>query len=249
MHKPRKGHDKELYVTEPYPQQLQHAPKRRAGFRPVWGDDGLWLSDSGVVPADATVAAGSRHVVHVVNSLVKIIPVDPLTGIPYVKGGRFDYYGDEDDSKKPMIVTLPDFFGLVASNCDGGYITPSAAFDKQIERFVVTAVCGGDANQILVAVSHGADATAGWWLYSFPAYATFDTPMACQDGDTHVNPTSVHTRVSYNKDGVYISFVQNCPLCDVPGATGAVLYALPKWALYTGSTHAVVGLVYTGGCG
>lgn len=59
-----------------------------------------------------------------------------------------------------------------------------------------------------------------------------------------------HTlQVGYNKDGVFVSFVQNCPICEVSKATGSVLYALPKWALYCGSSTAVVGPVYTGACG
>lgn len=218
-------------------------PRRRTGFKPVWGDDGLWMSESGVIPADATVAAGPRQVLHVVNSLVKILPIDAGRGVPdppngYGAGG---YHGGE-----AVVVTLPDFFGLVASNCDGGYITPSAVFDKQVKRFVVTAVCGGEANQILLAVSQTPDALGGWWLYSFPGYSTYDTAMACFNGDIHLTPTSVHTQVGYNRDGVYISFVQNCPLCEVSQATGSVLYALPKWAVYSGTTQAVVGPVYTG---
>jgi hypothetical protein len=201
------------------------------------------MSESGVVPADATVAAGPRQVLHVVNSLVKVLPIDAGRGVPDPPGayGAGGYVGGE-----AVVVTLPDFFGLVASNCDGGYITPSAAFDKQVKRFVITAVCGGDANQILLAVSQTPDALGGWWLYSFPGYSTYDTAMACFNGETHLTPTSIHTQVGYNRDGVYISFVQNCPLCEVSQATGAVLYALPKWAVYSGTTQAVVGPVYTG---
>lgn len=227
---------------DPYPTP-QPKPRRRTGFKPVWGEDGLWMSESGVIPADSTVAAGPRHVMHIVNSLVKITTVDPMHGVPTGTDG----YGYEP-SPDAVIVTLPDFFGLVASSCDGGYITPSAAYDKQAQRFIVTAVCGGDANQILLAVSQSDDATGGWWLYTFPGYVTYDTHMACTDGHDHFNPTSIHSQVSYNKDGVYISFVQNCPICEVPQATGSVLFALPKWALYCGSTNAVIGPVYTGEC-
>lgn len=257
-HKPHKQHHKHQpsglsqHGSEPSlghdSSELPPRPrKRHTGFRPVWGDDGLWMSESGVVPADATLAAGPHHILHIVNSLVKIIPVDDDDGLPTDTGGEGGGYGSADDDASPTIITLPDFFGLVASDCDGGYISPSAAFDKHQERFIVTAICGGDANQILLAVSQTADATGGWWLYVFPGYATYDTPMACTDGDAHVNPTSIHTQVSYNRDGVFISFVQNCPLCNVPRATGAVLYALPKWSLYCGaSAHSVVGPVYTG---
>jgi hypothetical protein len=165
-------------------------PRRRTGFKPVWGEDGLWMSESGVIPADSTVAAGPRHVMHIVNSLVKITTVDPGHGVPTGTDG----YGYEP-SPDATIVTLPDFFGLVASSCDGGYITPSAVYDKHAGRFIVTAVCGGDANQILVAVSQCEDATAGWWLYSFPGYVTYDTHMACTDGSNHFEPTSIHTQV------------------------------------------------------
>jgi hypothetical protein len=169
---------------------------------------------------------------HVVNSLVKIVPLCTEDGQP---------------DGAATVVGLPDFFSLVASNCDGGYITPSAAYDKQVGRFLLTAVCGGDSNQILLAVSQGADAAGGWWLYSFPAYSTVDTPMECIDeAGVQANPFSIHTQVGYNRDGVFVSFVQNCHLEATPGATGAVLYALPKWALYSGATQNVIGPVFTG---
>jgi hypothetical protein len=240
--KPRKG--EQLSDAPSAPEQQPQQPRRRTGFNPIWGDDGLWMSESGVVPADSTVAVGSRHVVHIVNSLVKIMAIDQSRGVPDVAGGS----SAPGVSAEAVIVTLPDFFGLVASSCDGGYVTPSAAYDKQVGRFIVTAVCGGDSNQILLAVSQTSEATGRWWLYSFPAYVTYDTPMACTDGSSHFTPTSIHTQIGYNRDGVFISFVQNCPLCHVPRATGSVLYALPKWSLYTGSTQAVVGPVYTGEC-
>jgi hypothetical protein len=254
-HKPAKKQQNSPGNTKPAPAEKPRKPGKqpapgpspapgqqrpRTGFRPVWGDDGLWMSESGVVPADATVAVGPRQVLHVVNSLVKVLPIHSTRGVPSSQGSG---------AAASLIVTLPDFFGLVASNCNGGYITPSAAFDKQVGRFVVTAVCGGDANQVLLAVSQTADAAGGWWLYAFPGYVTYRTPMACTDGDVHFNPTSIHSRLSHNHDGVFISFVQNCPLCDVPRATGSVLFALPKWALYTGATHSVVGPVFTGGFG
>jgi hypothetical protein len=45
----------------------------------------------------------------------------------------------------------------------------------------------------------------------------------------------ISTRFSCCTDGVFISFVQNCP--DDVEAAGAVLFALPKWAVYRGATY------------
>jgi hypothetical protein len=179
-----------------------------------------------------------------------------MPGGSYSEGTAHDGYGSAAGgsyggaSGAPTVIALPDFFGLVASTCDGGYITPSAAFDKAVGRFLLAAVCGGDANQILLAVSKSSSAVGGWWLYSLPGYVTAGTPMACADeaSGEHLAPYSIRSQVGYNADGVFVSFVQNCPLAANPGASGAVLLALPKWALYTGSTQNVVGPVFTGVC-
>lgn len=43
-------------------------------------------------------------------------------------------------------------------------------------------------------------------------------------------------QVGYNKDGVFLTFVQNCEK-NQETATGALIYALPKWAVYKGATY------------
>lgn len=43
-------------------------------------------------------------------------------------------------------------------------------------------------------------------------------------------------QVGYNKDGVFLSFIHNCP-SNQETATGAMIYALPKWAVYKGATY------------
>jgi hypothetical protein len=42
--------------------------------------------------------------------------------------------------------------------------------------------------------------------------------------------------VGYNKDGIFLTFIHNCP-SNQETATGAMLYALPKWAVYKGATY------------
>ncbi|WIA21393.1 hypothetical protein OEZ85_000609 [Tetradesmus obliquus] len=185
------------------------------------GFPGLSTADTYVLPPDPTIAVGPDTALHVVNSLVAIYKVNPGTGNP----------ASLNSTKPALLVSLPSFFTLVAPQCSGGYFSPSATYDKLVGRFLLTAVCGGDANQILLAVSSTSSALGGWLLYSFAAEATQSTPMVC-DG----YPAALHTQVSYNTDGVFISYVQNCP--DDPfSATGAVLYALPKWAAYRGATY------------
>lgn len=84
--------------------------------------------------------------------------------------------------------------------------------------------------QILLAISTTASATGTWILYSFDGEVTSNTPMQC-DG----YPVSLQSQVTYNRDGVYVSWVQNCPP-NQELDTGAVLMALPKWAVYKGAT-------------
>lgn len=102
-----------------------------------FGTQGINLQATNVVPPDPTLAVGPVHALHVVNSLVKIIPLTPS--------------GNIDLSPRPgqqRTIPLPDFFALVASPCDGGYIYPWAAYDKEIGRFLLTCVCGGDSNMV-----------------------------------------------------------------------------------------------------
>lgn len=47
---------------------------------------------------------------------------------------------------------------------------------------------------------------------------------------------SVVLQVGYNKDGVFLTFIHNCP-SNQETATGAMIYALPKWAVYKGATY------------
>lgn len=142
---------------------------------------GITMADSGVVPADAAIAVGPNHVVHVVNSLVKIMPVNSN--------------GEQPRSLKPgqmRLIPLPDWFGLVASPCDGGYITPSATYDKEVGRFLISAICGGDTNQVLLSVSADDSAMGTWILYSFAGEATQGTRMQCVNESY---PISFHSQV------------------------------------------------------
>jgi hypothetical protein len=142
---------------------------------------GITMADSGVVPADAAIAVGPAHVVHVVNGLVKILPVGPNGEFPKsVKPGQV------------RLVPLPDWFGLVAAPCDGGYITPSATYDKEVGRFLVSAICGGDSNQVLLSVSANSSAMGAWILYSFAGEATQGTRMQCINESY---PISFHSQV------------------------------------------------------
>ncbi|KAF8065468.1 hypothetical protein HT031_003069 [Scenedesmus sp. PABB004] len=189
-------------------------------FNATFGQVGITMSSTNVVPPDATIAVGPAHALHVVNSLVSIIPLTPSGGIdlsPRSPGQR-------------RLIPLPDWFGLVASPCTGGYIYPAATYDKLIGRFLLTAICGYDSNQVMLAVSTGPSATGTWLLFSFPGEVTQRTPMACGG-----YPVSLQSQVSYNQDGVFLSFVQNCP-DNQETATGAILFALPKWAVYKGAT-------------
>jgi hypothetical protein len=142
---------------------------------------GITMADSGVVPADAAIAVGPNHVVHVVNGLVKILPVNSNGEFPKsLKPGQM------------RLIPLPDWFGLVASPCDGGYINPSATYDKEVGRFLISAICGGDTNQVVLSVSADSSATGSWILYSFAGEATQGTRMQCINESY---PISFHSQV------------------------------------------------------
>lgn len=52
----------------------------------------------------------------------------------------------------------------------------------------------------------------------------------------HLLSCRCQSQVGYNKDGVYLTFIHNCP-SNQETATGAMIYALPKWAVYKGATY------------
>jgi hypothetical protein len=148
---------------------------------------GVTMADSGVIPADAAIAVGPNHIVHVVNSMVKILPVNSNGEFPRsLKPGQM------------RLVPLPDWFALVASPCDGGYITPSATYDKEVGRFLVSAICGGDTNQVLLSVSADDDAMGSWILYSFAGEATMGTRMQCINESY---PITFHSQVGGKRRG------------------------------------------------
>jgi hypothetical protein len=193
-------------------------PFVKRGLTHAYGTLGVDLQQTNVVPPDPALAVGPQQVLHVVNSLVRIIPLTTQ--------------GNIDTAPRPgasRAIPLPDFFSLVASPCDGGYIYPHAAYDKEIGRFLLTCVCGGDSNQILLAVSTTSSAHGNWILYSFPGQVTKRLRMQC------TWPVSLYSKVGYNRDGVFLSWVQNCP-DNQQDATGAIIAALPKWAVYRGAT-------------
>ncbi len=175
-----------------------------------YGEVGIAMSQTNVIPPDPTLAVGPAHALHVVNSLVRIIP---LTSSGTVDARRAAF---------ERLIPLPDWFSLVASPCTGGYIYPAATYDKLIGRFLLTAICGYDSNQILLAVSESSSATGMWVLYSFPGEVTQATPMRCTG-----YPVSLQSQIGYNVDGVYLTWTQNCPDNQDTG-TGAIIMALPK---------------------
>jgi hypothetical protein len=184
----------------------------------AYGTLGVDLQQTNVVPPDPALAVGPQQVLHVVNSLVKIIPLTTQ--------GNIDMAPRRGAARS---IPLPDFFALVASPCDGGYIYPHAVYDKEIGRFLLTCICGGDSNQILLAVSTTSSAHGTWILYSFPGEVTRGLRMQCP------YPVSLNSKVGYNRDGVFLSWVQNCP-DNQQDSTGAIIAALPKWAVYRGAT-------------
>eukprot|EP00775_Hariotina_reticulata_P007431 gene7431-7640_t len=204
------------------PTTITNANPGRATFTEPLGTLGITMQQTNVIPPDPTLAVGPREVLHVVNSLIKIIPVGSTGGL--------------STSNRPgstRTIPLPNFFSLVASPCDGGYINPSATYDKHIGRFLLTVVCGGDANQILLAASSSSSALGTWVLYSFAGEVTQSTNFQCANGSY---PISLGTQVGYNQDGIFITYTQNCPT-NQDTATGAILLALPKWAVYQGATY------------
>jgi hypothetical protein len=178
--------------------------------------DGLGVNITDVVPMCPTLAIGRTHMIHAINSVLRVYRVNPSTG---------------NVTSLFKTVTLPDFFALVESPCYNGVNFPAAAYDKKIGRYLLTAVCAGP-NTILLAVSVGDTAEGKWILYSLPGEPR-GSRLTC---GTTVNTNPAYTQLNYNNDGVYITYYQDCDSSWFDNS-GAVLYALPKWAVYKGATY------------
>jgi hypothetical protein len=117
---------------------------------------------------------------------------------------------------------------VVAAGCDGSF-DPSAAFDAAANRFLVSATCGGQG-LVLLAVSATSDPTGAWFVSALVADGA-GTSLACTNPVTEAALVD-YTQLSYNSDGVYVTYKSICPSNSTSGGVG--LLALPKWALYRG---------------
>ena len=79
----------------------------------------------------------------------------------------------------PMQVTKT---GTGANGCDQGVFAMSAAYDKWVGRFMISAICDDWRNpKILLAVSASDSVTGYWNLYSVPA-ENQPTTWKCANG-------------------------------------------------------------------
>jgi hypothetical protein len=105
---------------------------------------------------------------------------------------------------------------------------PDAVFDKLSNRFMLSATCGGDG-RVLLAVSSSSSALSNWVVFGLVADGV-STSLACLAPKE--SALVDFTKLTYNADGVYISYFSYCP--SNPGVSGAAVLALPKYAVVKG---------------
>jgi hypothetical protein len=107
---------------------------------------------------------------------------------------------------------------------------PSAAFDAAANRFLLSATCGGQG-LILLAASATSDAAGAWFVFTLVADGA-GTPLACTHPVVEAALADA-SQVSYNADGVFVTYRSVCPSSSGGGGVG--LLALPKWAVFRGA--------------
>jgi hypothetical protein len=170
----------------------------------------------------AGLAAGPNHLLHAAGGIVSIYNI---TGSSSSKAaGRVQVLQQSRQS-----VALSVLMSAVSVGCDGVF-DPSAVFDAAANRFVVSATCGG-RGLVLLAVSDTSDAAGAWFVSALVADGA-GTSIACTSPTAEAALVD-YTQLSYNADGVYVTYKSFCPSNSSAGGVG--LLALPKWPLYRGA--------------
>lgn len=180
----------------------------------VSGADGI----SSTAPAGTSaIAVGPQHVLQAAGATVTITNISSSSGA-WIPGSGQSF-------------SLAALMAGAAVDCQDVF-DPSAVYDHSANRFLVSATCGGQG-RVLLAASSTADASGAWFVFGLVADAV-NTSIACEQP---VKESAIvdYTQVSYNSDGVFVTYKSLCP--SNPGASGGGLLALPKHAVYRGMVN------------
>jgi hypothetical protein len=159
-------------------------------------------------PPDTNMAAGPSHVMTVVNSMFAI----------YSKAGT-------------VISTssLKSWFDNVCTNCS--VFDPRIEYDPGAARWIMMALYKDASSQskILISVSQTSDPTGSWWNYSLNAVLNYSTE------DTWADYPDVGFDGIPAASGGAIYITVNQFTFTARSFRTAVLYILPKSALYSGA--------------
>lgn len=192
--------------------------QQASAIQPAGGFDG---TTSATPAGTAALAAGPHHLLHAAGGLVTLYN---LTSSSSSKTGS----GVQVLQHTRQSVELASLMSAVSAGCDGVF-DPSAVFDAAADRFLVSTTCGGQG-LVLLAVSATSDAAGAWFVSALVADGV-GTPLACSSPAVE-SALVDYTQLSYNADGVYVTYKSICP--SNATSSGVGLLALPKWALYRG---------------
>ena len=160
------------------------------------------------------LAVGPTHLLHAAGTVLAVYTLDPTTG--------------NKTLDPPRRVQLSALFAPAADSCTGGVYDPNMVFDKLSNRFLISATCGGDG-RVLLAMSSSSNALSSWVVLGLVADGV-STSLAC----TSPKESALvdYTKLTYNADGVYVSFFSYCP--SNPSVSGSAILALPKYGVVKG---------------
>ncbi|MCU0320921.1 MAG: T9SS type A sorting domain-containing protein [Chitinophagaceae bacterium] len=184
--------------------------QRTNSASPIWSVDFNALSDvrdrqtSSLIPPDTHGAVGIDRIVTVTNGEVRILRKN--------NGGQVG-----------SVVTLNTFWQPLVSQLGYSLSTfdPKVLFDPFQQRFIITTCANSSSanSSLLIAVSQGADPTAGWYYYGLDVDASntfwFDYPS-----------------IGFNKNWIVISG-NMFPVTS--GTQRADIYVFNKLDMYNGS--------------
>ncbi len=154
---------------------------------------------------------------------MRVTDLDPATGqpVPYSDSSTFA------------------LAALLAGAADGcaDVFDPAALFDQHAGRFVLSATCGGQG-RVLLAASASPDPRGAWFVFGLPADRA-GGPGACMTPAGQPEAALPdYTALTYNADGVFVTFRASCPSNAAAGGWG--LLAVPKHALYRGMVNVLL---------
>lgn len=191
--------------------------KSRRRLQQKFSDNGPQAGFNGVPAAapagTSALAVGPQHILQALGPVLTITTISSA--------------GDSMPGSSRS-VALSAVMAGAAADCEDVF-DPSAVFDQTAGRYLLSATCGGQG-RVLLAASATSDPSSNWFVFGLVADGV-GSSLACSS-PAQESAVVDYTQVTYNRDGVFITYKSICPSNSTNG--GISILALPKYAVYKG---------------